>query len=96
MKRLDNKFIDNVENEFDNIEIEFIGTVYIDDDTFTDYVIKFEDTPIFKIATSTFTFTSGKVDTDYTLLADIEQDCFQTSNLEEFERNVIAYIKEIV
>lgn len=94
--KLVSDFIDNVESTYEDIRVECACNDVIDGDIFVSYNVIYDGAQLFKLGVSYVIFTSGDYALDYTLLADISQDSFQTSNIVEFEKYVIDYIKEIV
>jgi len=89
-------FIDNVESTYEDIRVECACNDNVDGDLYVTYNVIYDGAQLFKLCVSYMIFTSGDYTLDYTLLADISQDSFQTSNIIEFEKYVIEYIKEIV
>jgi hypothetical protein len=94
--KLTQDFIDVIENANKNIRVEFDFKETYGLDKYINYKVIFDESVLFKICISSIVFESGRVDLDYTLIADILSDSFQTQDITEFQKRVLWYIGEIV
>jgi len=96
MLKIPKDVIKEIESVYDDIVVTYKTSSKIDDYEYTIYDVVYNGAKLFTLNVSKIIFKSGRTDIDYTLVTDIEIDCYQTPYIDDFKRNVIRYIKKII